>query len=282
MPELPEVETVRRGLEPAMVGKKVVRIEAHREGLRVPFPPAIKNLEGRVVAELTRRAKYLLIKFEGEDPEVLVMHLGMSGRMTVVPDMAVYDRQKHDHLTITMEGGEGVVFNDARRFGMIFMVKESGLDNHPALKILGPEPLVKDFTGKVLLQKLAGKSTPIKLSLLDQSVVSGIGNIYACEALFAAGVDPRKKSYSVTVTQAEDLAKHIKEVLERSIKAGGSSLKDYRKSDGSLGDFQHSFMVYDKEGEPCPHCPSSGKKKPVIHKITQGGRSTFFCPNCQK
>ncbi len=281
MPELPEVETVRRGLEPVMEGQIIREVSLHRAGLRTAFAPDMADrLKGRKIAKLTRRAKYLLIHLgkRGPEDDVLVIHLGMSGRMSVIDDAKTYERKKHDHLMIYLKSGKAVAFNDARRFGMAFIVKEKDLGAHPAFKSLGPEPLGGEFTGKVLHEKLKGKKTAIKLALLDQRIVSGIGNIYACEALFEAGIDPRKAAGEITLAKAGLLVESIRSVLNKSIKAGGSSLKDYRHADGGLGYFQHSFSVYGKEGQLCP---CAARKKAVIEKITQGGRSTFWCPGCQ-
>lgn len=283
MPELPEVETVRRGLEPFMAGLVLRDIATHRDGLRTPFPKNLsKNLSGRMISRLTRRAKYLLIHFEEKGREdILVIHLGMSGRMTVIQKDMPYTHQKHDHMTMTMEGGAKIVFNDPRRFGMVMLLKEADLLTHPSFKSLGPEPLPECFDGKLLQERLKGRKTPIKLALLDQRVVAGVGNIYDCEALYEAGIDPRRAASDISLARLSSLAAAIREVLRRSIEAGGSSLKDYRKADGKLGYFQHSFKVYGREGKACPKALASDKKKHIIQKITQGGRSTFYCPNCQ-
>lgn len=279
MPELPEVETVRQGLAPVMEGRKLVDIRTHRAGLRVPFPTTLPDLKGRKISRLSRRAKYLLVHF-GAD--ILVLHLGMSGRMTIEKDIATYKLKKHDHMVMTLSGGAGVIFNDPRRFGMALLLKESELGSHASFKLLGPEPLSNNFSGPVLYAALKNKNTPVKVALLDQRVVAGIGNIYACEALFEAGIDPTKKAGALSAVKCEALASAIRNVLTRAIAAGGSSLKDYRQADGSLGYFQHGFLVYDREGEACPRCASGGKTKHIIHKITQAGRSTFYCPACQK
>jgi len=279
MPELPEVETVRKGLEPVMEGRKLVDIKTHRADLRIPFPATLSDLKGRKISRLTRRAKYLLVHF-GQD--ILVIHLGMSGRMTIERDIASYKIKKHDHMVLSLSGGAGVIFNDPRRFGMALLLNEGELQGHPSFKSLGPEPLSNNFSGPILYEALRKKNTPIKSAILDQHVVAGIGNIYACEALFEAKIDPRKKASALNAAKCEDLAKAIKNVLTRAIAAGGSSLKDYRQADGSLGYFQHGFIVYDREGEACPHCGSGAKKRHTIHKITQAGRSTFYCPGCQK
>lgn len=283
MPELPEVETVRRGLEPAMAGRTIVAIDLHREGLRVPFPKDLsKYLKGRPVLKLSRRAKYLLIHIGGETEDVMIVHLGMSGQMTMVKTIAGYNRKTHDHMVITLDNQTGVVFNDARRFGMVLLEKAANLENHPAFDGMGPEPLQSSFTGKILQERLKKKGIPIKTALLDQRVVAGVGNIYASESLFEAGVSPLKKASDLTPAKAGALVAAIKSVLNRAIAAGGSSLRDFRQAGGELGYFQHSFAVYDREGEPCPRCKAGGKKKAVIQKIVQSGRATYYCPVCQK
>lgn len=279
MPELPEVETVMRGLEPFLSGKILKDIHVHRADLRVPFPAKLADLKGRKITGLSRRAKYMLIHF-GED--ILVIHLGMSGRMVVHHDMKGHKLEKHDHMVMVMKDNAGVVFNDPRRFGMVLMLRQDEISTHASFKTLGPEPLSKDFNGNILHAALARKSTPVKIALLDQRLIAGIGNIYACEALFDAGIDPCRKSSTVTSDEARDLAKSIKDVLKRAIAAGGSSLKDYRQADGSLGYFQHGFKVYGREGEPCPRCRKKGSKNVIIDRITQAGRSTFYCASCQK
>lgn len=284
MPELPEVETVRRGLEPAMTGKSITRVALYRSGLRVPFPERLADvIEGRRVAGLSRRAKYLLIHVgEAGQEDVLIVHLGMSGQMTVVRNIAGYNRRKHDHMILTMEDGAGIVFNDARRFGMVMLTDSASLAAHPAFEGMGPEPLPESFTGKVLHEKLRGKVSPVKAALLDQRVVAGVGNIYASEALFEARICPLRAAGTIKPAEAERLAQAIRAVLTRAIAAGGSSLRDFRQADGELGYFQHSFAVYGREGESCPACAGSGKKKAVIKKIVQGGRATYLCPACQK
>jgi len=279
MPELPEVETVRLGLEPFMTGKTVRKITTHREGLRVPFPEGLAALQGRRIDKLTRRAKYLLVHL-GAD--ILVIHLGMSGRITAMADLRNHKRAKHDHFILDLEGHGGIVFNDPRRFGLVLMLAEKDMAQHEAFKSLGPEPLSHEFTGKVLHARLKGKKVPIKTALLDQRVVAGIGNIYDCEALFAAQIAPQRLAGDLSGKECDVLVKCIKNVLTKAIKAGGSSLKDYRKTDGELGYFQYGFKVYDREGEACPRCASQIKKAPLIQRITQGGRSTFFCARCQK
>lgn len=283
MPELPEVETVRRGLEPAMTGKTITKVALHRAGLRVPFPDNLAQiLAGRPVIKLTRRAKYLLIHIGGKTVDVLIVHLGMSGQLTIAPDLASYKSRKHDHMVISLDSGAGVVFNDARRFGMVMLSPAASIDAHKAFDGMGPEPLPEIFTGKVLHDRLARKGTLIKVALLDQRVVAGVGNIYASEALFEAGISPVRKSSAIKPAEAEKLAQAIRSVMVRAIASGGSSLRDFRQAGGELGYFQHSFAVYDHEGTPCPRCKGSAKKKPVIKKIVQAGRATYFCPVCQK
>jgi len=283
MPELPEVETVRRGLEPAMTGRTISKISLNRSGLRVPFPNNLPQiLAGRPVLKLTRRAKYLLIHVGGQSRDVLIIHLGMSGQLTVAPNLAAYQARKHDHMVIALDNGAGIVFNDARRFGMVMLSPEDTVEIHAAFRFLGPEPLQDDFTGDILKGKLSRKATPVKIALLDQRVVAGVGNIYASEALFDAGISPLRKSSTIKTAEAERLAKTIRSVLLRAIAAGGSSLRDFRQAGGELGYFQHSFAVYDQEGAPCPRCVGGAKKKAVIKKIVQGGRATYYCPSCQK
>lgn len=266
-----------------MAGKAILRVALYRAGLRVPFPEKLAEiLEGRPVVKLTRRAKYLLIHVGGAGDDVLIVHLGMSGQMTVVRNIAGYNRRKHDHMILTMEDGAGIVFNDARRFGMVMLTQAGLLDAHAALEGMGPEPLPESFTGKVLGEKLHGKKVAVKVALLDQRVVAGVGNIYASEALYEARISPLRAAGAVKPAEADRLAVAIRSVLTRAIAAGGSSLRDFRQAGGELGYFQHSFAVYDREGEPCPHCKAGGKKKAIIKKIVQGGRATYFCPACQK
>lgn len=281
MPELPEVETVKNGLSPFMVGRAIHKIELRRADLRVPFPENLaKVLKGRNVEGLSRRAKYLLAHLSGG--QVMIVHLGMSGKMTMQPDIKSYVPLKHDHMIVHLSDGGGVVFNDARRFGMVFLTQEEVLHNHPALAHLGPEPLSNNFSGPVLMERLRGKKVPLKIALLDQRVVAGVGNIYASEALHLSHISPLRPAGTLKLKEAEALTSTIRDVLVRAIKAGGSTLKDFRQSDGSLGYFQHRFSVYDKEGEACPCCGPNGRKKAVIHKIVQGGRATYYCPLCQK
>src|SRR4029077_11869087 len=288
MPELPEVETVRRGLEPAMQGARFAKVEVHRGDLRWPLPKDFaKRLEGNSVTGLGRRAKYLLADLSSGD--VLIMHLGMSGSFRVgkdaKPGVYYHERSKrtaHDHVVFHMSNGESVTFNDPRRFGSMKLVARSRLEQEPLLKNLGPEPLGNEFDAAMLAKACAGKKTSLKAALSDQRVVAGLGNIYVCEALFRARLSPKRIASTIADrngkpnARAEKLVDAIKAVLRDAIEAGGSSLRDHRRADGSLGDFQHNFQVYDREGKPCPNC------KGKIKRIVQGGRSTFYCPSCQK
>ena len=277
MPELPEVETVARGLEQGVAGRRVVRLQLNRADLRTALPPGLASrIEGQRIARVGRRAKYLLFHLEGGG--VLIAHLGMSGRMVLGADGTDAER-KHDHVVVTFDDGTVLRFNDARRFGLLdFADSEAALLLHPRLAHLGPEPLGNAFSGPVLAAALAGKATPIKAALLDQRVVAGLGNIYVCEALYWAGVSPRRLAGTVGVARAERLAHAIRDVLERAIAAGGSSLRDYVQASGELGYFQHHWAVYGKDGEKCPGC-DCGK---AIRRIVQAGRSTFYCAQRQR
>jgi len=276
MPELPEVETVRRGLVPVLEGQRLTRVEQRRPDLRFPLPERMaERLTGRRIVRLDRRAKYLLIHLD--DGMVLLIHLGMSGRMMVSqgrPEIV----SPHDHVVFETEAGSVVTFNDTRRFGMMDLVSQNALHTHKSLELLGPEPLSDEFDAAYLDQALARKITPIKAALLDQRVVAGLGNIYVCEALWAARISPRRVAASVAGVRAARLVPEIKAVLQRAIEAGGSSLRDYVQVDGELGYFQHSWSVYDREGEPCrtPRC------RGTVQRLVQSGRSTFFCPVCQR
>ena len=294
MPELPEVETVRRGLEPILVGNAFARVEQRRPDLRFPLPKHFaERLSGRKVEALHRRAKYLLARLD--DGEVLVMHLGMTGRFSI--DRAngeasapgrfahpIADAQKHEHIVFHLGDGTAVRYSDTRRFGLMDLVPAQKLESHALFKGLGIEPLSKSFTPKWLAQKLKGKATSIKAALVDQRLIAGLGNIYACEALFKARVSPLRLAGSLATRSGKPTAKTaalvaaVKAVLEEAIKAGGSSLRDYKRADGSLGDFQHRFKVYGREGKKCLTIGCSG----TVRRIVQGGRSTFYCPACQR
>ncbi|HUK60967.1 MAG TPA: bifunctional DNA-formamidopyrimidine glycosylase/DNA-(apurinic or apyrimidinic site) lyase [Stellaceae bacterium] len=277
MPELPEVETVVRGLNSRIAGRRIEKLTLNRADLRFPLPRGLAGrLEGRRVLRVARRAKYLLFHIEGGG--VLLAHLGMSGRMVLGGNGADEDR-RHDHVVVTFNDGTVLRFNDARRFGLLdWADSEEELKRHKLLAGLGPEPLGNEFNGVSLAAALAGKATPIKAALLDQRIVAGLGNIYVCESLYYAGLSPRRRAGTVQGERAERLAHAIRRVLEAAIAAGGSSLRDYVQSSGELGYFQHQFAVYGKEGEPCPEC-DCGKG---IKRIVQGGRSTFYCAKRQR
>jgi formamidopyrimidine-DNA glycosylase len=293
MPELPEVETVRRGLQPVMEGSKIVKVEARRKDLRFPFQKDfVARLEGQTVAGLGRRAKYLMADLGSGD--VLLMHLGMSGSFRVVADEQTTapgkfhhprnEERAHDHVVFHMSSGATVVFNDPRRFGYMKIIARHALDEEPLLKGLGPEPLGNEFDAAMLARSCADKKTSLKAALLDQRVVAGLGNIYVCEALFRSHLSPRRSAATLATRKREptDHARRlviaIHAVLNQAIKAGGSSLRDHRQTSGELGYFQHSFQVYDREGEKCQTAGCGG----IVKRFTQNGRSTFWCPKCQK
>ncbi len=294
MPELPEVETVRRGLEPVLVGNAFARVEQRRPNLRFPLPKDFGlRLSGRRIEALDRRAKYLLARLD--DGEVLVMHLGMTGSFSI--DHAngegeaagrFADRNadipKHEHVVFHLADGAAVRYSDARRFGLMDLIRADTLDSHKLFKGLGVEPLSSGFTAAWLAARLKGKATSIKAALVDQRLIAGLGNIYASEALFRARISPLKLAGSLATKsgkptpKTEALVAAIKAVLEDAIRAGGSSLRDYSQADGSLGRFQHRFKVYDREGKKCRTKGCSG----TVRRIVQGGRSTFYCPTCQR
>ena len=283
MPELPEVETVRRGLQPAMEGATIARAQVNRPDLRWPFPDRMaERLTGAKVTQLRRRSKYILADLDTD--ESLLIHLGMSGRMTVSGDplgQFAHDHpqaEKHDHVVFDMDNGARITFNDPRRFGAMDLLPSDNTETHPLIAKLGPEPLGNDFHESYLAERLAGKNTPIKSALLDQRIVAGLGNIYVCEALFLAGIAPKRKAGAISQARVHSLVPIIRQVLQEAIEAGGSSLRDFRQADGELGYFQHTFDVYGREGEPCktPDCTSK------ISRITQSGRSSFYCAQCQR
>lgn len=276
MPELPEVETVCRGLAARLEGRTLVRVEQRRPDLRIPFPPRFAaRLTGRRVARIGRRGKYILAFLEGG--LVLIAHLGMSGRLTLAEAPAPAPGA-HDHVILETDDGTIVTFRDHRRFGLMTLCDEAGLESHPLLAGLGPEPLGNAFNGPALSRALDGRRTSIKAALLDQRVVAGLGNIYVCEALYRARVSPRRLARSVPGARAERLARAVREVLAEAIAAGGSSFSDYVQADGELGYFQHHLAVYGREGERCPGCDCSG----AVRRLVQGGRSTFYCPARQR
>ncbi|SMH56728.1 bifunctional DNA-formamidopyrimidine glycosylase/DNA-(apurinic or apyrimidinic site) lyase [Azospirillum agricola] len=280
MPELPEVETVCRGLAPHLEGRVLVRVDQRRPNLRMPFPPGfVERLTGRRVESVRRRAKYILVHLD--DGAVLIAHLGMSGRMVITPERPD-SPGKHDHVVFETDAGTIVTFNDARRFGFMDLASADALGDHPMLRTLGPEPLGNAFSGPVLAERLAGKMTPIKAALLDQTVVAGLGNIYVSEALFQSRLSPTRIASTVSGAKADRLAAAIREVLGRAIEAGGSSLRDYRQASGELGYFQHQFAVYDRAGEPCPGCSCDVAATGGVRRIVQSGRSTFYCAARQR
>jgi len=283
MPELPEVETVRRGLSPAMLNAVISQASVNRPDLRWPFPDRMADrLTGARVIALRRRSKYILADLDTQ--ETLLVHLGMSGRMTVSGDPLGQfahthpQAQKHDHVVFDMDNGARITFNDPRRFGAMDLMSTDAAAAHPLLAKLGPEPLGNNFDDIYLIERLSKRNTPIKSALLDQRIVAGLGNIYVCEALFRAKISPLRKARDLGEIQVKSLVPIIRQVLSDAINAGGSSLKDFRQADGELGYFQHSFDVYGREGDVChtPDCTTT------IERITQSGRSTFFCSQCQR
>lgn len=281
MPELPEVETVRRGLLPHLEGSRIARAEVRRPDLRWPLPPdLVQVLTGARVTALRRRSKYLLADLDRD--ATLLMHLGMSGRMLVEgAGLAGFHRDpailpRHDHVVLVTEAGTTITFNDARRFGMVDLIRAGEI--HPLLARLGPEPLDPAFGPDQLAAAFAGRRAPVKQALLDQRIVAGLGNIYVSEALHRAGIDPRRAAGRIGAARLEALAGQIRAVLTDAIAAGGSSLRDHRQATGELGYFQHSFRVYDRAGQPCPRPGCAG----TIRRIVQSGRSSFYCPACQR
>lgn len=273
MPELPEVETVKRELEAKLTGACIRTVTLRRADLRSPFPKDMgQRLTNRRIERLSRRAKYMLFHLDSRD--VLVAHLGMTGRFTLTDALPkTYDT--HDHVAFALKDGRGLVFNDARRFGLMDIVPENALSTHALFADLGPEPLEKSFSLDYLEAALAKRSGPIKPVLMDQKLVVGVGNIYASEALFLAGISPIRKA-SKAAPRADKLVASVRQVLNAAIESGGSSLRDFVHISGQTGYFQHKFNVYDREGAPCPTC------KTPIRGMRQAGRSTYYCPSCQK
>ncbi|PCI87960.1 MAG: DNA-formamidopyrimidine glycosylase [Hyphomicrobiales bacterium] len=288
MPELPEVETVRRGLLPAMKGKTLVKLELNRKNLRFEFDSDLAaTLEGKQIADIERRSKYLLMHFHSsKNKQTLIGHLGMSGKFTIFShnEAKMREKQKHDHVVFYLDDGTEVVYNDPRRFGFLVLAEQGEWQAHKLIRDIGPEPLTDDFDAAHLAKKSAGKSGNIKNHLLNQKIVAGLGNIYVCEALFRAKVDPSRPA-SILASKADkptkaciQLVPIIKDILAEAIEAGGSTLNDYRQADGNLGYFQHRFVAYGREGKDCV----TDKCKDKIIRIVQSGRSTFYCPSCQK
>ncbi|WP_342640737.1 bifunctional DNA-formamidopyrimidine glycosylase/DNA-(apurinic or apyrimidinic site) lyase [Rhodoligotrophos ferricapiens] len=296
MPELPEVETVRRGLANAMIGHRIERLDLRRDDLRFPFPPDFRQrVQGARIERMDRRAKYLLGLTDRGD--VLIMHLGMSGRFTIVPaggralEPGVFYHAAtagagdgpHDHVIFDLDDGTRIVYADPRRFGIMDLARADGLHEHKLLRGIGVEPLDDTFDAAYLAARLKGREAPLKAALLDQRIIAGLGNIYVCEALFRAGLSPQRKSGTVVDDGRPTPAVHrlvdsIKTVLRDAIAAGGSSLRDYAQANGELGYFQHTFEVYDQEGKPCRRPGCGG----IVERVTQSGRSTFFCSTCQE
>jgi formamidopyrimidine-DNA glycosylase len=286
VPELPEVETVRRGLEAAMVGARLAAVEQRRPDLRFPFPERFaERLIGQRVEALRRRAKYLIADLDGA--EVLVMHLGMSGSFRIEQACgsisgASAKNSLHDHVAFGLSTGARIVYNDPRRFGFMLLIARQALAAHPLLRSAGIEPLCDKLDGATLAKLLAGKRTSLKAALLNQTLIAGLGNIYVCEALYRAGLSPLRSSMTLVrkngapSARAPRLARAIREVLEEAIAAGGSSLRDHRTTEGGLGYFQHNFRVYDRANKLCARCGGT------IKRITQSGRATFYCGGCQR
>lgn len=293
MPELPEVETVRRGLQPVMEGKRILALRLNRQNLRFAFPDSFsQRLTGRTITAMGRRAKYLMVDLD--DGQVLVMHLGMTGRFIIESEGMIKEpgeftqtinrHSAHDHVVFEMEGGARVTYNDVRRFGFMDLIARSAIPTHPLTKDIGIEPLGNELTPTKLAELFAGKTTPLKAALLDQRLIAGLGNIYVSEALFRAGLSPRRAAGSIVrkdgspTPRAVKLTEEIRLVLQEAIEAGGSTLRDFAHADGSLGYFQHRFKVYDRAGEACPNPRCAG----MVERIVQSGRSTFLCAQCQK
>jgi formamidopyrimidine-DNA glycosylase len=295
MPELPEVETVRRGLQPVLEGAQIARLTLNRKDLRFPFPPRFRQrVEGRRVTSLARRAKYLVAALSSG--ESLIMHLGMSGRFLILragadarEETAAFHHEagrlpQHDHVVFETDAGHRLIYNDARRFGFMDLAPSESLAGSRHFRAMGIEPLGNELSGEMLARLFAGKVAPLKAALLDQRLIAGLGNIYVCEALFRAGLDPQAEAGSIATRDgaplpaAHALAAIIRDVLEEAVAAGGSTLRDFQHADGTLGYFQHSFRVYGREGEAClaPGCGGT------IRRIVQSGRSTFYCPRCQQ
>ena len=273
MPELPEVETVMRGLEPVLKGESFTKVIQRRPNLRFPIPENFpERLEGQTVLNLKRRAKYILIDLSSN--ESMLIHLGMSGRMTISKDKSS-DFEKHDHLVFETSSGHQIRYHDPRRFGFVDLFSTDDASHHPRLKDLGPEPLSNSFNAPNLMTSISGKKTNIKTAIMEQKRVVGVGNIYACESLFKARIDPCMPAYDLSEAQAEDLVASIKSTLIRAIEVGGSTISDFVQASGELGYFQHEWQVYGREGQPCKVCD-----EPIV-RITQAQRSTFYCKTCQ-
>ena len=289
MPELPEVETVKRGLEPVLRGRRIEKVEMRRSGLRFPFPDGFAELlTGARVQGLSRRAKYILADLDNGFS--LIVHLGMTGRFTVLSPLGSANLGEfyfeagagqgangpHDHVVLHLEQGVRLVYSDPRRFGMMDLSETSLLNQHRLLKDIGVEPLGNELSADYLVAKFKNKTAPMKAALLDQRIIAGLGNIYVCEVLHRARLSPRRKASSVKREKLEELVRHIRDILNEAILAGGSTLQDFQGADGAKGQYQQRFLVYDREGEPCPNCARP------IKRVVQSGRSSFYCSHCQK
>ena len=290
MPELPEVETVRLALEQTVAGKTIGNVRVMRCDLRTRIPTDFeRKLIASRIQSISRRGKYLQVHLS--DGYVMVIHLGMSGTLEFHPDSGTFEPDIHDHVIFSLSNGLSLVYSDPRRFGQIYILEAERIADTAPFKTMGPEPMGKDFTADYISKALHAKKGPIKNALMDQKVVAGLGNIYVCEALFYAGISPKRKAGTIAGRRSERLCRSIRDVLEKAIEAGGSSLKDYKKVDGSPGYFQHSFAVYDRTGRSCPGCDCIAKDRPRVDNISDGkgvrqivqaGRSTFYCPVRQR
>lgn len=270
MPELPEVETVMRGLCPVLHGRTITEVILHRPNLRYPFPDNLSDIvTGQTVKSLRRRGKYIMVNLDND--QSLICHLGMSGSFTINPS----NLRPHDHVEFKTDRGDHLTYHDPRRFGFILLINSDTENDYPPFKAMGPEPLGNDFNAQILFQKLQARKTPVKTTLLDQSVVAGLGNIYVCEALYEAGISPLRLSCDISADEAEALTIAIRQVLTSAIESGGSTLRDHRQADGAMGYFQHNFKVYDRAGQQC--AVTGG----MIERIVQSGRSTFYCRDKQ-
>ncbi len=271
MPELPEVETICKGLKPKLVNNTIVSAKANTPKLRINMPRQLgQKLKNKTITAIKRRAKYIIIDLN--DGLSLVIHLGMSGRITISKN---YQAKKHDHLVIKLSSGHTMALNDPRRFGLVALISSNEIDDDKLFVNLGLEPLSKDFNASSLAKLIQNRSKDIKSCIMDATLVVGVGNIYASESLYLAAIHPQRAATSLNTKESAQLSKAIKQVLKAAIKAGGSSLRDYRQADGEMGYFQHNFKVYDRSGQPCSKCKSS------IERIKQAGRSTYLCPKCQ-
>ena len=273
MPELPEVETVVKGLKEIIIGGQIIDVQTSDKKLRIEYPKNFAHLlKGRSITQITRRSKYIIMSLD--DGQQLVFHLGMSGKLLV--SNTKQQAQKHDHVMLRLADNKAIIFNDPRRFGIATVIANDEMTTHKLFKHLGIEPLTKEFCAEYLFQLVSGRKTNIKTLIMNANLIVGVGNIYACESLYEAGISPLRVANNITEIEAESLVKQIKSVLKAAIKAGGSTLKDYANSNGDAGYFQHKFSVYGREGKSCKVCDTAIKNTKIA------GRSTFYCPQCQK